>query len=222
MQYAWACRNRDPINVSQAGIIMQQLFLTDGVGVGGPDRSAIKTLATVTMPYDSADTAPTVSTTPAEDVAHKALRTIIDIRRVEWIVNDGTFAAEVHVVPGLADQLLLGSDFMDKHHMMMLWYGPSATAACAVRRATLTRRVKLPAMCGGLTRIQVAAPDGTDVLCTPFPGDGRAHTLMDATAATVNAGTITVPAINTTGSTQRSREREAVGLRTPLSHELTA
>ncbi|RHY10148.1 hypothetical protein DYB25_005377 [Aphanomyces astaci] len=211
MQYAWACRNRDPINVSQAGIIMQQLFLTDGVGVGGPDRSAIKTLATVTMPYDSADTAPTVSTTPAEDVAHKALRTIIDIRRVEWIVNDGTFAAEVHVVPGLADQLLLGSDFMDKHHMMMLWSSRELHFP-----AVEPRGVRVP------FTLEVAAPDGTDVLCTPFPGDGRAHTLMDATAATVNAGTITVPAINTTGSTQRSREREAVGLRTPLSHELTA
>ncbi|RHY65095.1 hypothetical protein DYB26_011288 [Aphanomyces astaci] len=86
---------------------------------------------------------------------------------------------------------------------------PSHNRICAVRRATLTRRVKLPIMCGGLTRIQVAAPDGTDVLFTPFPGDGRAQTLTDATVATVNAGTITVPAINTTAHNAAANEKRS-------------
>jgi hypothetical protein len=168
---------------------------------------------------------------------------VTQVRRVEWSIPGGHFMADVHVVPGMSDQLLLGSDFMAKYGMDMLWSsrelsftraGPGGVrvpftlegmsmatgTALPVRRATVARRVNLPAMCGGLTRIQVAAPDGTDVLFTPFPGDGRSQVLMAATVSTVQDGVIIVPAVNTTGHAQRSRDREAVGLWTPLSHEL--
>ncbi|RHY80621.1 hypothetical protein DYB35_008639 [Aphanomyces astaci] len=314
-QYAWACRSNKPINVSQAAIGLQQLFRTDGVGVGGPDTRPIKTLSTVTHFDETNEQPPPPSEAiPSDAFTHTALRTLMasmemmaqrmpggrglptwhltvdgvavaarvdscstscvgnetmatlgtflrsshsyvegctgnvlpvtQVRRVEWTVQQGTFVAEVHVVPGMSDRLLLGSDFMTQYGMAMIWSSrelhfpstgphgvrvpftlesmrPGTATAIPVRRATLTRRVKLPAMCGGLTKIQVAAPDGTEVLFTPFPGDGRAQALMAATVSTVRAGAIVVPAVNTTGSKQRSREREAVGLWTPLSHELT-
>ncbi|RHZ30223.1 hypothetical protein DYB26_007939, partial [Aphanomyces astaci] len=168
---------------------------------------------------------------------------VTQVRRVTWTTQGGTFVADVHVVPGVAERLLLGSDFKSHYGMSMQWAtrelhfpaaGPtgvtvpftlehtttSGGTAIPVRRATVATRVKLPAMCGGLSRIQVAAADGTDVVFTPYPGDGRSQVLMAATVATVHDGFIAVPAVNTTCQAQRSREREAVGLWTPLSHEL--
>ncbi|RHY91803.1 hypothetical protein DYB35_011394, partial [Aphanomyces astaci] len=168
---------------------------------------------------------------------------VTQVRRVTWTTQGGTFVADVHVVPGVAERLLLGSDFMSHYGMSMQWAtrelhfpaaGPTGVTvpftlehtttsggiAIPARRATVATRVKLPAMCGGLSRIQVAAADGTDVVFTPYPGDGRSQVLMAATVATVHDGFIAVPAVNTTGQAQRSREREAVGLWTPLSHEL--
>ncbi|RHY01119.1 hypothetical protein DYB36_013968 [Aphanomyces astaci] len=50
-QYAWVSRIRKPANVIQAAIGLQQMFRSDGVGVGNGEIRAIKTLSTVTMPW---------------------------------------------------------------------------------------------------------------------------------------------------------------------------
>ncbi|ETV85606.1 hypothetical protein H257_03312 [Aphanomyces astaci] len=129
--------------------------------VGCPDGCDIKTLATVTMPYDSADTAPTVSTTPAEDVAHKALRTIID--SVELMAQHiperggrgtalvGTCAASASSYPRPTSPRQPARSRIRKtnggvgstHPTLLNWHGsPSATWRVPAKPPWLRRRVK--------------------------------------------------------------------------------
>ncbi|RLO11934.1 hypothetical protein DYB28_014538 [Aphanomyces astaci] len=75
-QYAWVSRIRKPANVIQAAIGLQQMFRSDGVGVGNGEIRAIKTLSTVTMPWAATEEDEPVAAS-VEDFTHKALRTLV-------------------------------------------------------------------------------------------------------------------------------------------------